>query len=62
MYFTLMTCVCFQVIWAGKVIDPSNTEPETEAIREFNNKARDDDRVDVSMLRLGDGFTLAFKK
>ena len=50
------------MLWSGCVADPSNTEPATVAIRAVNNKIAVDDRVDMSMIQVGDGITLAFKK
>ena len=42
-------------------IEPARDE-DTEAIRALNAKVATDDRVDVSMLPLGDGLTLAVKR
>jgi caffeoyl-CoA O-methyltransferase len=47
------------VLWGGRVADPAETEPSTEAIRAFNARVRDDDRVDLSLVPVGDGLTLA---
>lgn len=50
------------VLWHGKVIDPSVTDADTTAIRRLNEKLHGDNRVDLSMLPVGDGVTLARKK
>ncbi len=50
------------VLWSGKVADPTVTDPETSALRALNLKLRDDPRVRVSMLPIGDGLTLALKQ
>jgi caffeoyl-CoA O-methyltransferase len=50
------------VLWSGLVADPDNQESTTQAIREFNDSVYSDDRVDISMLPLADGLTLAMKK
>jgi caffeoyl-CoA O-methyltransferase len=47
------------VLWSGRVADPANDEEGTAAIRAFNAHARDDDRVDLSLVPVGDGLTLA---
>lgn len=47
------------VLWSGAVVDPSRTDEDTEAIRAFNEVLAGDDRVEVVMLPLGDGVTLA---
>jgi len=49
-------------LWQGKVIDESDTDEDTTAIRQMNDFVRDDQRVDISFLRLGDGTTLCRKK
>jgi predicted O-methyltransferase YrrM len=49
-------------LWNGDVADPDNTEPDTVAIREFNARLRDDPRVDLSLVPIGDGLTLARKR
>ncbi|UJR18028.1 hypothetical protein I4U23_004929 [Adineta vaga] len=49
-------------LWDGKVIDESDTNENTVAIRQINDFVRDDQRVDISFLRLGDGTTLCRKK
>lgn len=46
----------------GRVIDPEADDPGTEAIRELNRRIAVDDRVDVSMLPVGDGLTLVRKR
>jgi predicted O-methyltransferase YrrM len=50
------------VLWDGKVIDPSVNDADTRAIRAFNESLHDDERVWLSMLPIRDGLTLACKK
>jgi caffeoyl-CoA O-methyltransferase len=50
------------VLWSGAVIDPNRADDDTEAIRHFNDALVADDRVDVVMLPIGDGVTLARKR
>jgi caffeoyl-CoA O-methyltransferase len=47
------------VLWDGRVADPDNAEESTQAIRAFNARVRDDERVDLSLVPIGDGVTLA---
>ena len=49
-------------LWAGRVVDPSVTDDDTEAIRRFNDHAVADDRCDTVMLTVGDGITLCRKR
>jgi len=50
------------VLWGGSVADPDKLDNETEAIRQFNLHVLQDERVDISMLPVGDGLTLARKR
>ncbi|MEJ5254922.1 MAG: O-methyltransferase [Acidimicrobiales bacterium] len=50
------------VLWFGRVVDPSATDPDTEAIRRFNDHVRDDPRTEVVMLPVGDGLTIARRR
>jgi predicted O-methyltransferase YrrM len=50
------------VLWGGNVADPQVKDPETMAIRRFNEKRKTDDRIEMSMIPLGDGLTLCRKK
>ncbi len=46
------------VLWSGRVLDPAVTEPDTAAIRAFNDQVLADDRVEVVMLTVRDGVSL----
>jgi caffeoyl-CoA O-methyltransferase len=50
------------VLWSGKVADPVETDRSTEAIRRFNEMLYQDTRIELSMIPIGDGLTLALKK
>ena len=50
------------VLWGGSVIDASRQDEDTNAIRALNEKIHGDERVDLSMLPVGDGLTLAVKR
>jgi predicted O-methyltransferase YrrM len=50
------------VLWSGKVIDPSVTDADTEAIRRFNAKLASDARISLSLVPIGDGLTLARRR
>ena len=49
------------VLWGGSVIDDSIQDSSTKAIRKFNKKLYQDERVSISMVPIGDGLTLARK-
>lgn len=49
------------VLWSGSVIDERDHDPDTVAIRAFNAQLRDDPRVDISLVPIADGLTLARK-
>ncbi len=50
------------VLWSGRIADPQSTDKIVQTMRIFNEKVAQDDRVQVSLLPLGDGITLALKK
>jgi caffeoyl-CoA O-methyltransferase len=50
------------MLWYGAVIDPARTEKSTRAIRALNLKLRDDARVSMCMLPIGDGMTILRKR
>jgi predicted O-methyltransferase YrrM len=50
------------VLWGGSVADESDQEPSTRAIRELNAKLHTDDRIELSLVPIGDGLTLAWKR
>ena len=50
------------VLWYGRVADEEVTDNRTKKIRAFNQKLAQDDRIDISLLPIGDGLTLARKK
>ena len=49
------------VLWGGRVAEPQANDEDTTAIRALNEKVAADARVDVAMLPIGDGLTLAVK-
>lgn len=49
-------------LWSGRVADPGEGDADTRALRAFNLALHDDTRVDVSLVPIGDGLTLARKR
>ena len=46
-------------LWGGSVANASKNDEDTVALRELNRALHEDQRIDLSMLPLGDGLTLA---
>jgi predicted O-methyltransferase YrrM len=49
-------------LWGGAVADPQDQSDDTRALREFNARLHVDDRVNISLVPIGDGLTLAMKR
>jgi caffeoyl-CoA O-methyltransferase len=50
------------VLWHGEIADPAVSGADVEAVRAFNRKLHEDPRVEVSIVPLGDGLMLAYKR
>ena len=50
------------VLWSGKVASAAAVDADTTALREFNRRLHGDSRVDISMLPLADGLSIARKR
>ena len=50
------------VLWNGRVADPNESDDDTLAIRAFNERLRDDQRIDLSLVPIGDGLSLCRKR
>jgi maleylacetoacetate isomerase len=50
------------VLWKGRVVKPEVTDEQTVHLRELNAMLRRDPRVSSTVIRLGDGLTLAIKR
>jgi caffeoyl-CoA O-methyltransferase len=50
------------VLRGGQVADPADDDPRTLATRDVNDRAIADERVEVAMLGVADGITLALKR
>ena len=50
------------VLWKGRVIDSAYSDSGTKTIRKLNTLIKNDPRVDICMLPIGDGLTIVRKK
>lgn len=49
-------------LWYGRVIDRRDQSADTRAVRAFNRKLHRDRRVEIALVPIGDGLTLALKR
>ncbi|QQZ40601.1 class I SAM-dependent methyltransferase [Pseudomonas sp. SK3(2021)] len=49
-------------LWSGRVLEENPQSEDTRAIQALNRALKDDPRVDLSLLPLGDGLTLCRKR
>ncbi len=50
------------VLWSGQVADPQVEDNRTGKIRALNQKLHDDQRINLSLVPIADGLTLAVKR
>jgi caffeoyl-CoA O-methyltransferase len=50
------------MLWGGSVVDPSEQDEFTVALRNLNTKIRDDERVEICLLTVADGIMLVRKQ
>ncbi|HQX47205.1 MAG TPA: methyltransferase, partial [Steroidobacteraceae bacterium] len=49
-------------LWGGAVADPDVNDADTNAIRALNDRVHRDERVDASLVPIGDGLLLARRR
>jgi predicted O-methyltransferase YrrM len=49
-------------LWGGRVLDEGSDDADTLAIQAFNATLADDERIELSLLPIGDGLTLARRR
>lgn len=54
--------LCLQVLWSGKVVNPAPNDVTSQVLDALNKKLHKDQRIDLSMLTIGDGLTIAIKR
>lgn len=50
------------VLWGGAVADPAKDDDDTEALRAISRRVHADERVDLTLVPIGDGLTIARKR
>ncbi len=50
------------VLWSGELANLANQDEDTVALRAFNHHLLADERIELSMLPLADGLSLACKR
>lgn len=49
-------------LWSGRVLENAPASGDTRALQQLNRSLKDDTRIDLSMLPVGDGLTLCRKR
>jgi predicted O-methyltransferase YrrM len=49
-------------LWSDAVADPTINDEDTRALRALSSPLHQDARIDISILPIGDGLTLAGKR
>lgn len=57
-----VVAVCLKVLWSGNVLNPAPSDLTSQSLDNLNKKLHKDQRIELSMLTIGDGLSIVIKR